>query len=137
QSALPWRGPTERPHASSLAFDTTRTVAAPRPNRVGQVTPQAVQTDTVARPPSGSVVPSWSQRSIRCSSVPDSMWIDTSPSFRGAGRTTEQAYCGTSVVERQAHHHAFARAIGNLADLDKSGPLEESKRSAVSGAVRT
>jgi hypothetical protein len=35
------------------------------PFRVGLVAPQAAQTETDVRPPSGSVVPSWSQRSTR------------------------------------------------------------------------
>jgi len=67
-----------------------RTVAAPRPNRVGHVVPQAVQTDTDDSPFSGSVVPSWSQHSMRSVSVSRSMWIVNvrfSLRFRGTGRT--------------------------------------------------
>jgi hypothetical protein len=40
-------------------------VSAPAPNRAGHVFPQAVQTEIVVIPSSGSVVPAWSQRSRR------------------------------------------------------------------------
>jgi hypothetical protein len=54
-------------------FGTIRTVSAPAPNLVGQVFPQAEQTETDARPFSGSVVPSWSHLSMRSVSVSRSM----------------------------------------------------------------
>ena len=63
------------PYRASFGFGTIRTVSAPAPNRVGQVFPQAEQTETEPSPFSGSVVPSWSQRSIRSVSVSRSMWI--------------------------------------------------------------
>jgi hypothetical protein len=74
---------------------TSLTVAAPTPNRAGQVAPQAVQTAIELTPASGSVVPSWSQRSIRSVSVSHSMLIVIPRPSRvasGAGRTTGQAY---------------------------------------------
>jgi len=87
-------------YASSSRFDTTRTVAAPAPNRDGHSFPHAVHVEIDVTPSSASVVPSWSQRSIRCSSVSDSTWIVTSwPSSHslpsGAGRQ------GDSNDERQ------------------------------------
>ena len=53
----------------SPLVETTRTVAAPAPNRAGHILAQAVQCEISVEPSSGSVVPSWSQRSIRCPSV--------------------------------------------------------------------
>src|SRR5262249_36421218 len=68
---------------------TILTASAPAPNRVGQVAPHSEQTETDASPARGSVVPSWSQRSIRSVAVSLSMWIvNVQPSDSvGAERT--------------------------------------------------
>jgi hypothetical protein len=56
-----------------------RVVGPTTPNRVGHVLPHSVQDDTGDSPPSGSVVPSWSQRSMRSVGVSLSMWIVNGP----------------------------------------------------------
>src|SRR5262245_60917264 len=69
-----------------------------RANRVSQVFAQAVETETVESPASGSVVPWWSQHSMQSVSVSRSMWIvNVRSSFSAGGRTDGDDSTGTPV----------------------------------------
>src|SRR5262245_40688116 len=70
------------------AVETIRIVGVPAPNFVAHVFPHSVQDDTDSSPSSGSVVPSWSQRSIRCPSVSHSACTVTQVSFLGPDGVT-------------------------------------------------
>jgi hypothetical protein len=86
------------------AVETIRTVSAPFPNLVGQVFPQALQTETVESPASGSVVPAWSQRSIRSVSVSRSMWIvNVRPSDPVGAERTGRLYATRDVEVEWTH----------------------------------
>jgi hypothetical protein len=71
-----------------------RTVAAPAPNRAGHVLPHSLHTDTDAEPFNGSVVPSWSQRSMRWSSVSHSTFKVTLTPLLGRTAKPNLRQCG-------------------------------------------
>jgi hypothetical protein len=67
------------------SFETIRTVGAPAPNRASHVFPQAEHAEIVGMRSTRSVVPWWSQRSIRRSRVSHSTRTVT-VLLSGAGR---------------------------------------------------
>ena len=116
----------------------SRTVAAPRPNRVGHVVPHAEQTDTELNPASGSVVSSSSQRSMRSLSVSRSMWIaNVRPSDPvGAERTgtTHVSPLGSRVCVSKSN---LSTRIWSRSDSARpSAPLLEPGRQAEGRAAK-
>lgn len=107
-------GPLSRRRAY---LSTMRTVGAPTPNFVGQLFPQTLQCEIDELPSSDSVVPSWSQRSIRCPSVSHSTsMVIPALSSAGAGRRhSEPTSCGTAVQEAGACGEPERLALLNAA----------------------
>ncbi len=104
------------------SVETSRTVGAPAPNRVGHVFPHAEHAVTDGASLSGPLVPSWSQRSMRCPSFSHSTWtVIRRPSWSrllsGAGRSTKRQPTAGVTPAPSSSADGSRRAAGDLTPM--------------------